>query len=349
MQYKSDSFLRSESRSAQTRRPAFCCIEISSVCLLKCKMCFAWKLRGANSGRQPTLNEWKDFISLLAELSEDSIEINFSGAEPLSDSRNLDLIAFCSDRGLCTSLNTSGFLIDADKARRISRSGLNSITISLDSMNRSTHDFLRGTEGCYDKVMQGIDHLDKHCGGLTIGIQTVILENNLDEIIGLTEWAEARKRIDHICFQALAQTFFTPPVNGWHKKKEYNTLWPKNITRVHRVIDELIRLKHSGYKIANTFCQLEIFKTYFDNPGRFIRKSACNVDFYMTVDQFGDVRTCGMMPVIGNIKTDLPKDIWYSKTADRMREKIRKCKANCHILINCGYEAEDSLASECAG
>lgn len=340
MQYKPFCFLKSEGKFSEIRRPVFCCIEISSRCFLRCKMCFAWKRADVNTRKEPTLNEWHNFIYLLADLSNNSLEINFSGAEPLFDGRNLALISVCVSKGIATSMNTNGFLIDKDMACKIAGSGLDSITISLDSINKNTHDFLRGVEGSYDKIMQGIDYLDSYCANLTIGIQTIILENNLDEIIGLTEWVNDRKRIDHICFQAIAQPFYTPFDNVWYKKSEYNTLWPKDIKRVHAVIDELIRLKKAGFKISNPISQLEVFKAYFERPNNFIKKTTCNVDFYMTINQFGDVRTCGRMQTIGNIKKDLPKDIWYSKEANQMREEIKNCNSNCHILINCGYEED---------
>jgi MoaA/NifB/PqqE/SkfB family radical SAM enzyme len=303
-------------------------------------MCFAWKRTYVKAREEPTLNEWHNFIGLLADLSNNSLEINFSGAEPLFDERNLALISFCTNKGLPTSMNTNGFLIDKDMACKLADSGLNSITISLDGINKNTHDFLRGVEGCYDKIMQGIDYLNGYCGNLTIGIQTIILENNLDEIIGLTEWVNERKRINHICFQAIAQPFFTLFDNDWHKKTEYNILWPKDIKKVHAVIDELIRLKKAGFKISNPVSQLEVFKAYFERPDNFIKKATCNVDFYMTINEFGDVRMCGRMQIIGNIRKDGPKDIWYSKEANQIREEIKNCRVNCHHLLNCCYEEE---------
>ncbi len=303
-------------------------------------MCFAWKNSCVKNGEEPSLNEWRNFISFLAELSDNSIEMNFSGVEPLADERNLALIAFSSRCGLPTSMHTSAFLMDEEMARKIADTGLNEITISLDGITKDTHDFLRGVEGCYDKAIQAIGYLSKYCTNLRIGIGTIILERNMDEIARLAEWANRHERIGCIAFQAIAQPFFTPADDEWYNKSEYGFLWPKDLKKVHAVIDELIRLKTIGYKIGNSISQLLVFKKYFSSPNKFIKKNKCNVDFYMDVNQFGEVRMCNRRQIIGNIKRDQPKDMWYSKEANEVRKQAKNCNLNCHLLVNCVYEEE---------
>lgn len=320
------------------REPAFCCIEISPTCILKCKMCSIWKNK-RKSLKGPTLTEWYNFIDGLSGLSKNSIIMNFSGAEPLSDDRTLTLISFCSKKGLSTSMCTNGFLIDKKMVHKIVESGLKTIIVSLDG-DKNTHDFLRGVDGCYDKVMRAISYLDAYRDSLEIGIQPVILGCNLDEIIKLTEWANEDGRIKFIHFQVVTQPFDDPFDNEWYEKSEYNLLWPHDIKKVYDTINELIKFKKMGYKISNTLSQLEVFKKYFENPHRFIKENRCNVDFFMNIDQSGDVYMCRIKKPIGNIKKDSSEDIWYSKKASQVREEIKNCKINCHVLVNCCYEEE---------
>jgi MoaA/NifB/PqqE/SkfB family radical SAM enzyme len=340
MQDKPANFLKSETDISKIRRPAFCRIGIPATCMLRCKMCFGWKINFRKDPEEPTLREWCNFIALLSDFSDNSIEMNFSDTEPLLDERNLALISFSAKKGLPTSMHTSGFLIDKEMASRIVDTGLHQITLSLDGFTKETHDYLRGAEGCYDKVMQAIGYLGSYGGGLKIGIQTIILAKNLDEIVSLVEWVNQDARVGHISFQAITQPFFTPLIREWYNKSEYAFLWPKNIKKVHAVIDELIRLKKIGYKIGNPVSQLETFKRYFERPDSFIRKANCNVDFWMNINQHGDVRMCENMERIGNIKSSRPEEIWHSQESIRRREGIRNCKANCHTLVNCAYEEE---------
>ncbi len=340
MQDKPANFLKSETDISKIRRPAFCRIGIPATCILKCKMCFGWQVHFRKTSAEPTLQEWCNFIALLSGFSDNSIEMNFSDTEPLLDERNLALIAFSAKKGLPTSMHTSGFLIDKELASRIVDTGLHQITLSLDGITKETHDHLRGAEGSYDKVMQAIGYLDSHGSGLKIGIQAIILEENLDEIIGLVEWVNQDARVGHISFQAITQPFFTPFIREWYNKSEYAFLWPKDIKKVHAVIDKLIELRKAGYKIGNPVSQLETFKRYFEKPSSFIRKTNCNVDFWMNINQYGDVRMCENMQSIGNIKSGRPEEIWHSRGSARRREDIRSCKANCHTLVNCAYEEE---------
>lgn len=322
------------------KKPTFCCIGISTICNLKCKMCFFWKSKYVSTRQELTLEEWQRFINLLTDLSDNTLEIDFSGGEPLLDLRNLSLVSFCSKKGVYTSIPTNGSMIDKEMARKIADSGLSVITISLDGINKNTHDFLRGTEGCYDRIMQGIGYLDKYCPSLTIGIQTIISGNNLDEIIKLAEWAEKNNRINYIVFQAIAQPFNTPIENEWWNKSEYDFLWPKDPKKTFVVLGELIRLKSLGYKISNPVSQIETFKRYFERPNHFIKKDRCNIDFYMNINQFGDMHMCVRKEPIGNIREKDLEDIWYSEEADRARKETGECTVNCHHLLNCCYKEE---------
>ncbi|HTY45164.1 MAG TPA: radical SAM protein [Patescibacteria group bacterium] len=325
---------------APIRKPTFCCIGIAPACMLRCKMCFFWQNQYRKDPQEPTLYDWYDFIDQLADLHDRKIEINLAGGEPLSDKRNLALVRFGSKKGLFTSLNSNGFLINKGMAQALADSGLNLLVISLDSIDRNTHDFLRGVTGSYDRVMRAIDYFDKCPGHLQIWIQAIILERNLEHIIKLTEWVQAHRRIKRIVFQAVAQPFNTPLVDGWQHKKEYSALWPQDIAKVQEALDELIRFRRAGYKITNTVAQLETFKRYFQKPTEFIKAAGCNVDFYMNINHLGQVYMCTRKEPIGHIKQGHPHQIWYSETAARVRNQIRQCRLNCHHLINCCYEEE---------
>jgi MoaA/NifB/PqqE/SkfB family radical SAM enzyme len=317
---------------------AFCCLEISPVCISKCKMCSIWRNK-INLSDMPVLTQWYGLIESISAISQNSAVVNFAGAEPLADERNLEVIKFCARKGLVTSMCTNGFLINGEMARKIAESGLKVIVISLDG-GKNTHEFLRGVYGCYDKIMKAINFLDVYRDILEIGIQPVIFGCNLDEIVELTEWADNDKRIKFIHFQVVSQPFDESYDNGWFRKSEHSLLWPQDVKNVDNTIDKLIELKKKGRKISNSVRQLEVFKKYFRFPGEFIRKGMCNVDFFLNVNSLGQVYMCRWKEPIGNIKKDNFKDIWYSAKADQLRRQIKNCKMNCHVLINCCYEEE---------
>jgi MoaA/NifB/PqqE/SkfB family radical SAM enzyme len=338
MQDKPLDFLKSQNDLLEIHKPAFCCISVSSACPLKCKMCSLWKNGYSKSTQEPTLDEWSGFIEQAAELSDHFLEIGFAGGEPLLDERNLALIKVSSAKGLVTSMPTNGFLIDREMALKIADSGLSAIGISLDGIHRSTHDFLRGVEGCYDRVMQAISCLGKTHNSPKIGILTAISGKNIDEVVELAKWVNVDSRIQTIVFQAIIQPFNTPPDSRWYNRSEYSFLWPQDIQKVRCALDELIGLKQAGYKLSNSVAQLESFKRYFADPGAFVKNAACNADFYMHADQLGNLYICPQKKSIGNIKKDNLRDLWYCAAANQIREEIRGCGLNCHHLLNVLYQ-----------
>jgi MoaA/NifB/PqqE/SkfB family radical SAM enzyme len=251
----------------------------------------------------------------------------------------LDIVRFAADKGFKTNIATNAYLIDEDMAKRIADSGLSTINISLDSIKESTHDYLRGVKGVYESVMKAIEYLDKHCPKLQKGICSVIYEINIDDIIELTEAVEKDNRLDWIYFMAAMQPNNTKPDSEWYKR-EFSYLWPKDINKVHFVINRLIELKNRGYKIVNHTAQLKAFKSYFVNPQKFVKTAQCNLSRALHISSVGDVFICFQWDKLGNIKSDRLKDLWNSDKAEVVRRNISRCRRNCHFLVNCFFEGD---------
>ncbi len=250
-----------------------------------------------------------------------------------------DLIRVTAENNFLPVMTTSGFLINREKARELVTSGLQNLVLSLDSLNSKTHDYLRGVEGVYEKVIKAIDYFTELSSELPrIHIVTTISALNLNDLVDLVKWVDSRKRIHSIYFQALMQPFFSPPDENWYKKDEFNFLWPGNPEQVMAVIDDLARLKKNGYKIDNPFGQFEIFKSYFSFPDRFL-KNSCDLGYNsFAVDSYGWIYLCFEMDPIGNIREGDINKIWFGKKAEEVRNEIKTCRKNCKQMINCFFE-----------
>ena len=302
-------------------------------------MCEMWK--SVKDERELTIEEWKSVIIKLRSLLDPQAEICFTGGEPLLKTGILRLIRFVTEIGFRTSLNTNAYLIDEEMAQAISQSSLWSITISLESLNESTHDFIRDTSGSYRRVMNAIECLSTFCDNLNIGLPTVILDRNLDDIIDLAQWTQNNKKLHSIRFQAMMQPLDTPEDKEWHKNDRYNSLWPKDVDKVCSVLDTLIRQKEKGElgKLSNSISQLKVFQDYFRNLSALHRVKECIFsDFVMNINHIGDIYLCPNMKSLGNVKADDMNKIWHSDVTDQTREQIRRCERSCHIVINCFWE-----------
>ena len=318
--------------------PTYCCIALLESCFFRCRMCYKWKIDiNLRDPQEPTLGEWKDFISSLRKVVKGKFQINFAGGEPLARKATVELIKYASDQGFDTMLATNAYLIDEEIAKKIGDAGLTLVNISLDSLKEERHDYIRGVRGAYRKAMQAIDLLNKYTANVRIGICTVILNENLDELV---RWVQINEKLDGMGFQAITQPFSTPEDPFWYRDEEYSHLWPKDISKVDRVIDELIAMKQNGFnKLGNPLSQFYVYKAYFRNPNNFIKKQKCHIDTQaINITPTGEIRICFYMEPIGNIKSDDIGDVWFSQKAKTLREKIADCKRNCQSMVNCNFD-----------
>lgn len=326
--------------------PKFCVLEILEACILKCKMCGNWKRKEYPS--ELTIEEWKKFILCLRNQIGTEMELNIAGGEPLYKKGILDLVSFSTQQGFKVIMVSNAYLIDEIVAKEIAKSGLSYLGISLDSLNEETHDLMRGVKGVYSRAMKAIDYLAKFkTNNLSIGLQTIIMKGNLDEIVEIVRWAEQDDRLGSIYFQAIVQPNFSSSEtewltdNEWYNRSEFRFLWPDDINKVYSVIDELIRFKKEGFKIANPLGQLESFKRYFEDPRSFSKSMRCNKGNYILIITYsGDIYLCHKYELLGNIRNvNLNmEEIWRSELANGMRKRMNNCQKYCGPLVNCYYE-----------
>ncbi len=228
-------------------------------------------------------------------------------------------------------------------AKRLYESGLKVLSISLDSLDEYTHDMLRGKEGSFKRIMQAFEHLSFFtCEEFKVNIQTIISQQNLTGLVELAKWVKKNDKISNVYYMAVVQPLDVPYEDNWQRQEPYQSLWPQNTEEMNAVIGELIGLRSAETqypKISNSVPQLKAFKSYFEDPERFLKKVSCNLGAYaLNVDYAGDCSPCFPLGVIGNICRENIKDIWYSEKARQLRQRIKQCQKNCNFLINCYKE-----------
>lgn len=334
--------------SQEITRPGACVILLTLGCVLRCKMCHLWK-NDERSIVKPSLEEWRRFIESLSSFMKPGANIIFGGGEPLLyPDLLINLIGLCHQLGFRTSLATSGYFVDQGMAKRLVQSGLDYVALTLYSLQKETHNYLRGMPDSHEKVLQAIEHFSGLNSPLEIAIDTVIMRPNLNDLLALAQWVRNDKRLQLIFFQAVVQPFHTKPDTDWQVADDYEFLWPHDSEEVESVIDGLIKMKLDAIgagqrdKINNAVSQFQLFKAYFKNPKEFVKQYSCNVTqgSAFTVSPDGGVNLCPYMNAIGNIRENSIEDIWHSGQAAERRAEIGKCVKNCHHIINCWYEEE---------
>ncbi len=330
--------------------PTYCCIALLESCFMHCKMCYKWQEDVSVRHRdEPSPEQWRSFLDDLARLCPaHKPQINFAGGEPLAREETLGLMRYAAELGFSSLLVSNAYLIDERKAREIALSGVESIVISLDGVTARTHDFLRGVEGSFQRVMNAIDLLHRYAPKTRINLSCVICAVNLRELADLVRWAESDTRIEGVRFQAVTQPFNTPEQEDWYKDGKYSFLWPQDKELTEKVLDELADLKENGnfrntFWLGNSAGQLRMYKRYFSDPQTFVKKIGCHLDMRaLNVTPGGSVHICFYKPSLGNIKQQSILDIWGSEQTREVQDSIKACRRNCQAMINCNFEEEES-------
>jgi radical SAM protein with 4Fe4S-binding SPASM domain len=323
-----DNFLQKLSRVLDREilgRPFAIHIYPTYRCNLRCRQCNYYK----RYFKELSIEKWKEIIINLKRWMGNFC-LRITGGEPFMREDLIEIIRFSHQLGIMTAVATNGTLIDKDNVNKILESGLDTIYISLDGIKEETHDFLRGLSGAYRKVMQAIKLLK---GGIKLQINTTIMNNNLDEIIGLVEFAE--KNGLKISFQGL-YIQVDDKTNSFDLQNY--ELWPKDKKKLDDVFAELLFRKKKNSNIFNSIRHLQLIHSYYNQPQQYInyRCQAHRTNFRIMPN--GDVHLCHKFNLTGNVTIGLPQNIWSSEETNLIRERMKHCWRNCSFSSCYHYE-----------
>lgn len=155
-------------------------------CHYKCEYCSAFLLKK----HRPVLtaeqikNIWQQALRLGV------IHINLTGGEPLT--RNIDelcqIIRNLRPKKVLVSLVTNSLLVTKEKLIKLKEAGLDTLQLSIESMNPEKNDELRGVKGTFAKTMEAFKYAKEL--GLTICLSTVACHDNREDLLELLKFAE---------------------------------------------------------------------------------------------------------------------------------------------------------------
>ncbi|MFX0195979.1 MAG: radical SAM protein [Candidatus Hodarchaeota archaeon] len=133
-------------------------------CNLRCKMCFEYGASGIFSETSSTdlrrnemeIEDWKRIVD---DLQKFRPIIHLFGGEPLLYEDLDELVWYIKQAELRCQIVTNGTLL-AQKARELVNNGVDEVWVSVDGP-RDIHDQIRGVDGTYDKILNGIEILTK--------------------------------------------------------------------------------------------------------------------------------------------------------------------------------------------
>lgn len=170
-------------------RPLGAKLEITYACNLRCGFCYTDSPRHTLQ-RTPELSDeqWREVVRQSLELG--IVEAVVTGGEPfLRRDLTLSVVEELATAGVGVTLNTNGWFVDEEVARRLG--ALRGVTahVSLDGARAGLHDGSRGVPGSWRRAVEGIDNLLS--AGVGVCVVHVVTPTNAQAVPDFLEqmWA----------------------------------------------------------------------------------------------------------------------------------------------------------------
>lgn len=271
---------------------------ITSACTCKCIMCDFWR-----KGQSYMLDEtFRDVVERLESLG--FYNFSLTGGEPLLHPEYFDFVRFLNRKGLYVNSPTNGTLLSEKNVLKLKEAGLDSIFVSIDSLNPKIADYVRQHPGQLNKALKGLKLLKKH--GIPRAAILVLSKYNIDYFAKMiVELDEQYDAPSVLCFPDLGVGPLDEIVWDRSENLEQSLMPPVGEDKLIKIIDELLYLKKSGYRLFNAAeYLLDVKRAYLKQH----RQIPCYGGYYvLNVDWNGYVAPCFNKQAICHIK-DLTKN-----------------------------------------
>ncbi len=300
-------------------------IGITPHCNSRCSYCVNWKDKTSS---MPAMEQIIDIITGAKELGVSQVLL--SGGEPLMHPQWKELIKNIKDLSLDVLLITNGLLLDKDAILFLSKTGIQKIGVSLDTINPKHYKDIRGVN--IDKLLNNLKFISSNFSKdfcKNISLCCTVHKQNIDDLDELLDYSIS----NGFClqFQPIQLDSTAPP----DAKKSY---WPTSNQHpsIVKFFSKIESYKLNDSLITNTLEFIKNIPKYFIDEGFHPKKCYAPLA-QITIDQSLDLRPCWAMHGVGLVtsSSDLHK-LWNSDVMNRVRNKALTCSCpgcyySCHL------------------
>lgn len=307
-------------RSLIRNRPYHAQWMLTRRCNYRCRSCSIWQEQDT---AELSTTEIKKGLDVLKELGV--IEIVLSGGDPLLREDIGEIIDY-SSRSFITTVYDNGS-IAAHKIDALYRADF--VAISIDSLNPSKNDYIRGVPGALRKALQAVKKLYEQ--GIRVGVAPTISQLNLYEIPSIT---------NH---------FLEKNVPVWYSLYSFDSSQEgSQLFKIGKQTDEFIiadkkamidlcdylaALKKKTGQILITDKTLEAVRTLYSTNKRTWRCRA--LQNFLMIDHTGRVAGCHLHGTVAPI--DKLPDLWNCERFNQLRQiysNCTRCTYLCYIFYS---------------
>lgn len=303
--------------------PLTASLQTNKWCNSRCEYCGIWK----NTNDNPLV---EDLFLAVDELSELGVHmVSLTGGEPFLNRDLSQVVQRLSDRQIISSTMTNGLLLNPKHVEPILEGGLNSLCVSLDSIDPDTYKSIRGVS--LEPVLKGLKYIanirSQYPSLFVFSVNCVISKANINGVADLVDYCN---NLDiSVGFQPLHHSFesrYNPELIQFHEE---------DFSHLHEQIEKLIHMKENGSRIDNNESYLRGFPDFLVYK-RLPEGTICTVGFTtISVDVDLNVRSCWPKKPIGNLHSQKLTEIWNSQLYSQNRALMLaldcpKCWLRCH-------------------
>jgi MoaA/NifB/PqqE/SkfB family radical SAM enzyme len=305
-------------------------------CNSNCRSCFLWRELETKNTREEL---GADEIRKIAKALKGILWLQIGGGEPFLRE---DLPQICNAFGEVDTIAIPTNCVNPQQIERQLREILKNITsrlfltLSLDGLE-DMHDEIRGVKGNFNSVLETykrVDSLRRQYPNFKIGVNTVIMRDNQNEIIKIIDYVKRFFSLDMHAFEFLRG-----------KPRDDSSVLP-NISKCKELI-ATIKSCISSYSYGNGWKGMMLRKVKLyeqDLMLKTLQKNEKQIDCFAgrlsaVINPYGDVYACEIInEKIGNLRDsgyDLNR-LWSSKAAGDIRKGLQGCYCthSCVYLIN---------------
>ena len=284
-------------------------IGVTYRCNFRCLRCHTWKF--------PSKVEDEISLDVIKKLPNTAFA-NITGGEPFLRNDINEIGRILSDKCKRITIVTGGYFTKriVEFSKRNPKVG---IRVSLEGLPSSSNK-LRGLKKGYDHSMRTLIELAE-TGLKDLGFSITISDENYKDLLPLYKLSE---------------------LLNW----EFATAVVHNSYYFHKLDNEFehaTEIKNEFYNLMGEFLKSKRIKNWYrawfvggiinkiDEKPRLIKCAAAKNMFYL--DPFGEIRPCNVLEEsLGNLKTKSFEEIWNSKQAEDVRQKVANCNQHCWMI-----------------
>jgi len=318
-------------------------------CTSQCKMCTIW-MRGkkVDARKELSLEDWKNCIDMLGLDNLEVIEL-FGGDSLIRKDVTIPLIDYITKKNenIIVDLPINCNLLDNKTAVDLVKARLGRLYVSLDAP-KEIHDKIRGKNGTFNHVQNGIEYLVKAKKELGSKIPEIIINctissmnvDSFEQIIPIAE----KLGVDTLEFEYVGEfkekNIQDTNVQGIKPTPFYITLGSSNLLSREQAL--LLKKKIKDIRELAKCSKIKIGTQHIDaltidnlNQGTVPNKKCYLCRYTVSIDPFGNVIGCFHFNnyLLGNIKEVPFSSIWNNKKHrsflnSQKKGEIKICK-NC--------------------